>query len=153
MASFQTSKFPKSKLLQIQKYQKRFFNFQKVQVSDNLESEWIEVIAFEKLDEILIQQIQLALKGRNTYKDNINGTWTPKTQDALEHFQIKNDLYVGQLDKGTLEKLGFSFSLLRFSNSSDTNLQLFELLNYSFVFYSKSDQYYIYKKMEYQLSS
>ena len=96
--------------------------FQKVQVSDDLESEWIEVIAFEKLDEILIQQIQLALKGRNTYKDNINGTWTPKTQDALEHFQIKNDLYVGQLDKGTLEKLGFSFSLLRFSNSSDTNL-------------------------------
>ena len=96
--------------------------FNKVQSSNDLISEWVEVIPLEKLDEILIQQIQLALKGRNKYKGSINGIWTPKTQNALEHFQIKNDLYVGQLDKSTLEKLGFSFSLLRFSNNSDTNL-------------------------------
>lgn len=89
-------------------------SFHKIEISDFLKKEWVEVVTTEKIDKFLIQQIQLALKGRNKYKGPINGIWSHKTQAALENFQIENKLYVGQLDKETMEQLGFNFSLLRY---------------------------------------
>lgn len=86
---------------------------QKKSVLSSLTKEWVEVMSPQKLDKYLISQIQLALKARKVYLGNINGEWTEATQAGLEHFQIKKELHVGQLDKNTLEQLGFNFVMLR----------------------------------------
>lgn len=85
----------------------------KTPITSNLKKEWVEVMCPSKFNQYLISQIQLALKKNSCYKGDINGQWTLLTQAGLEYFQIKNELYVGQLDKNTLEKLGFNFDMLK----------------------------------------
>ncbi len=86
---------------------------EKKPISSDLTKEWVEVMSPLKLNEYLISQIQLALKARNVYSNQIDGEWTEVTQAGLEHFQIQKGLHVGQLDRNTLEQLGFNFMMLR----------------------------------------
>ena len=71
--------------------------------------QWVEVICPDALTEIVVSQVQLALKGREFYDGSINGKLDPSTQSALEEYQKQNNLPVGKLDKHTIEALGFNY--------------------------------------------
>lgn len=71
--------------------------------------QWVEVICSEALTEIVVSQVQLALKGREFYDGSINGKLDATTQSALEEYQRQNNLPVGRLDKYTIEALGFNY--------------------------------------------
>lgn len=70
---------------------------------------WVEVICPDALNEIVISQVQLALKGRRFYEGDIDGKMNNATQKALESFQNSVSLPVGKLDKQTIEALGFNY--------------------------------------------
>lgn len=70
---------------------------------------WVEVLCPDALTEIVISQVQLALKGRSFYKGGINGKLDANTQDALEAYQKATSLPIGKLDKYTIEALGFNY--------------------------------------------
>ena len=70
---------------------------------------WVEVLCPESLNEIVISQVQLALKGRRMYKGDISGNLDTSTQKALEKFQNEMSLPVGKLDRRTIEALGFNY--------------------------------------------
>jgi hypothetical protein len=70
---------------------------------------WVEVLCPESLNEIVISQVQLALKGRKMYDGQISGKLDSLTQEALEKFQKEVSLPVGKLDRQTIEALGFNY--------------------------------------------
>lgn len=74
---------------------------------------WVEVICPASLNEIVISQVQLALKGRKYYKGTISGIFDDETLRALENFQNENALPVGRLDKSTIEALGFNYVIFK----------------------------------------
>ncbi len=73
---------------------------------------WITVLCPSKIDDIVISQLQLALKSRDYYKGEINGQLNEATRAALKTYQQHKTLPVGQLDYKTLEHLGFKTSSL-----------------------------------------
>jgi hypothetical protein len=83
-----------------------------VQVNDNIEMEWVEIVCPAKVDGFLIGQIQLALKGRKYYHGRITGIWTDFVQTALETYQIENSLPIGKLDKNTISSLGLNYEMI-----------------------------------------
>lgn len=70
---------------------------------------WVEVLCPESLNEIVVSQVQLALKGRKMYNGDISGRMDTPTQQALEKFQKEISLPVGRLDRQTIEALGFNY--------------------------------------------
>ncbi|MGB0863396.1 MAG: peptidoglycan-binding domain-containing protein [Saprospiraceae bacterium] len=74
---------------------------------------WVEVMCPASLNEIVISQVQLALKGRKVYKGAISGVLDKSTLTALEKFQKDNSLPVGKLNKQTIEALGFNYSIFK----------------------------------------
>ncbi len=82
---------------------------QKVLVEKGGGLEWVEVLCPDALTEIVVSQVQLALKGRSFYKGAISGKLDAETQDALEAYQKAKDLPIGKLDKFTIEALGFNY--------------------------------------------
>ena len=70
---------------------------------------WVEVLCPESLNEIVISQLHLALKGRKMYNGDISGKMNNGTQEALEKFQRELSLPVGRLDRKTIEALGFNY--------------------------------------------
>lgn len=74
---------------------------------------WVEVMCPESLNEIVISQVQLALKGRKFYTGAISGRLDKPTTDALEQFQKENYLPLGKLNKQTIEALGFNYSIFK----------------------------------------
>jgi hypothetical protein len=70
---------------------------------------WVEVLCPESLNEIVVSQVQLALKGRKMYNGDINGKLDTLTQKGLEKFQKEVSLPVGRLDRQTIEALGFNY--------------------------------------------
>lgn len=83
-----------------------------VQVNDEVEMEWVEIVCPSKVDGFLIGQVQLALKGRKYYHGRINGIWTDFVQTALENYQIENSLPIGKLDKQTVSSLGLNYEMI-----------------------------------------
>jgi hypothetical protein len=74
---------------------------------------WVEVMCPESLNEIVISQVQLALKGRKFYKGPISGRLDKATLTALEKFQKDSSLPLGKLNKQTIEALGFNYSIFK----------------------------------------
>jgi hypothetical protein len=74
---------------------------------------WVEVMCPESLNEIVISQVQLALKGRKFYKGSISGRLDKATLAALEKFQKESSLPLGKLNKQTIEALGFNYSIFK----------------------------------------
>ncbi len=70
---------------------------------------WVEILCPNSMNEIVISQVQLALKGRRVYKGDISGKMDTETQKALEKFQNNMSLPVGKLDRRTIEALGFNY--------------------------------------------
>ena len=84
----------------------------RVQATDDVASQWVEIVCPSKVDGFLIGQVQLALKGRKHYFGRINGIWTDMVQTSLENFQIENSLPIGKLDKTTVESLGLNYEMI-----------------------------------------
>lgn len=84
---------------------------EKVQITDELETQWMEVLCPSQIDPFLMGQIQLALKGRKFYEGVIDGFLSDATQMALENYQVKNNLPVGRLDRSTVEMLGLNYDM------------------------------------------
>lgn len=78
---------------------------------------WVEIICPEAMSEIVISQVQLALKSREYYDGNISGRFDASTIRALEAFQRDEELPIGKLDKDTIKALGFNFTV--FSKPSE----------------------------------
>lgn len=78
---------------------------------------WVEIICPEAMNEIVISQVQLALKSREYYNGNITGRFDAETIRALEAFQRDEELPIGKLDKDTIKALGFNFTV--FSKPSE----------------------------------
>lgn len=78
---------------------------------------WVEIICPEAMSEIVISQVQLALKSREYYDGNISGRFDAGTIKALEAFQRDEELPIGKLDKDTIKALGFNFTV--FSKPSE----------------------------------
>lgn len=74
---------------------------------------WVEVLCPASLNEIVISQVQLALKGRKYYSGGISGVLDKDTQTAIEKFQNENALPIGRLDKDTIEALGFNYVIFK----------------------------------------
>lgn len=73
---------------------------------------WIPVLCPSKVNEITISQLQLALKVRGHYNAETNGQLDENTRTALKSYQQEKNFPVGQLDKATLESLGFNIEML-----------------------------------------
>ena len=82
---------------------------------------WVEVLCPESLNEIVVSQVQLALKGRRMYNGDINGKMNDATQKALEKFQKDLSLPVGRLDRQTIEALGFNYVIFSKPLDYDSN--------------------------------
>lgn len=82
---------------------------------------WVEILCPSSLNEIVISQVQLALKGRKYYKGGISGLLDKETQAAIEKFQNENSLPIGKLDRDTIEALGFNYVIFKEPFSEDNN--------------------------------
>ena len=70
---------------------------------------WVEVLCPKSINTVLITQLQLALKARGFYNGELHGILSFDVRNALKIFQQEKELLVGQLDKVTLEALGFNY--------------------------------------------
>lgn len=100
---------------------------ERVQANENPTKQWVEVVCSNKVDGVLIGQIQLSLKGRKFYHGKVNGSWNDYLQTALENYQVENKLPVGKLDKLTIESLGLNYEML----VDDENINNFSKLEIS----------------------
>lgn len=79
---------------------------------------WVEVLCPKSIDILLVTQLQLALKSRNYYHGELHGILSYDVRAALVEFQQDKELPLGQLDKITLETLGFNYNLISTKKSN-----------------------------------
>ena len=75
-------------------------------------AKWVEVLCPKSINALLVTQLQLALQSRKYYEGELHGILSFDVRSALVKFQQENQLPLGQLDKQTLEALGFNFELV-----------------------------------------
>ena len=89
--------------------QSKHYTIERIEHTDMVEkggyTAWTEVLCMEEITEVLVGQIQNALKEKGYYDEVNTLQFDVKTKASLMRFQKENNLPVGQLDFETLEAL------------------------------------------------
>ncbi len=71
--------------------------------------DWIEILCPQKVSANVVRQVQQTLWGEGVFDGAIDGIMGPKTKQALQRFQLENNLPKGNLNKETMAALGLNY--------------------------------------------